>query len=255
MEENVTIQNNVRIYPEDKDGFAAYCKDNGLKQADAFRKAMKALQMDTVKESTPGRATDIEEVRAALELIEAKYLDSVRYANATEERTNEKYADKLASKDETIADLQAKNKELKEKLNAATTYVEEASKTLEEAQSDQAKAVAELEEVKKVSAAQFADKETIISGLQSEVARLAKILAETENYAVLVSELEKVKKEKGELETELKLAQKDVELARKEAEIRIKEEVQKIKDQMEAKMDKLRSKYEALLVEKATKKA
>lgn len=243
---DATVQNNIRIYPEDKEAFAQYCKDKGIKAADAFKKAVDALETEVVKQETPGRATEIAEVAAALELINNKYVDSIRYANATEERIRAEFVKKLDSKDQSIVELQDKVKELQEKVQEAKQIVELAHTTTTNAVSEKDAAVTALEELRTLTSGQLADKETIISTLNTQ---LASVTAKAEGWDSLKQDLDTAKEQFRELEEQFKEHKRDAESTLrdtlKDAEIAqrdaVREATVKVEQEMSIKIENLRT--------------
>lgn len=125
---DTVVQNNMRVRQGDKDAFTEYCKANGLTQADAFNAAVSMLGLDSMKQTVPERAAEIDEVKKALDLVMDKYADSVRYNAEAEGRIRQEYERRLKSRDETIESLQNEKAKLNTELTEAKTAVSEARK-------------------------------------------------------------------------------------------------------------------------------
>lgn len=221
MEESKQIkQANFRINTETADAFRAFCKENGMDQAQGFDHIMQIVELDKAKTVNPNRLTEIEEFERLAKSIIAAYLSSLELANTTEERVREQFQTELKSKDELIIKLQ---EDLEVKENLLVKAIEENKKSREVA----VNAIKDAEGAKEREAAadeSIKDKESINAMLQSKLIEAEKRIA---GYDELEHTIDNLRSELDIANKTINNNKKDAELAQIKAISELKEEMQR----------------------------
>lgn len=109
-------QTNFRIRPDDADKFRELCITLGYNQADGFEYILRTLDLENAKKSAPGRADEIDQFRHFAYSLVEMYSQSIEYSLQADAKAHDAVDRSMKAKDETIADLQEKNKKLEERL-------------------------------------------------------------------------------------------------------------------------------------------
>lgn len=260
-----TVQNNIRIYADDKDAFATYCKEHELKQADAFAAALRSLELDTTKQLVPGRASEIGEVKKAIDLILSKYTDSIRYCDEAENRIRADFEARLASKDATILSLQndLSNAKIEEEVSheeakaalEAQKHAENLAKAAIEAKLAAEATANDKKSIAEMLASKLAEAESKLSGfddLKQAYADLEKKLVEEKEAAkdaarssekAQADSIAAIKAKNQQiidtLKDELRSAQADARAAKADAITELNETIQHLRDKLDQRTEEL----------------
>lgn len=215
-------QANFRINPETADTFRAFCKENGMDQAQGFDHIMQIVELDKAKAANPNRLTEIEEFERLAKSLMAAYLNSLEIANTTEQRVMEQFQTNLKSKDELIIKLQEDLKIKSESLKKAEEEAKEAKKITNKAEIE----AIEAKEREEAANKSIQDKENINAMLESKLTEAESKIA---NY-------DELKQAVSTLRFELGTAKQAIEDTKKEAELTQLKEISKIKEETQMKI-------------------
>ena len=138
-------QTNFRIAQDAADKFRQYCEANGVNQAQGFDHLIEILDMDQAKTALPDQAADIDLFRTQAESLTNSYLQALTIsANYKQLATEHHWAD-LASKDKTIADLQARLESAEAAQKASESTVAAALQSAAQADKDATQAKEQAE--------------------------------------------------------------------------------------------------------------
>lgn len=223
------IQTNFRIDQETADVFRAFCKDNGLNQAQGFDHLMQILELDRAKAMVPTSSKDIEEFEMYVKKVTAAYLKSVEDYNTARETAREDFASALESKDKMIASLQEKTEQLSEGKQILENTISEVRAERNQAVKDAATAKEQAE----TSAKLVAEKDKTISTLAD---KLGVAESKADGYDDLKKAEEAAKSRISELEKEMErikeAADRELASVQKDHETEIRE----LKVEMERKI-------------------
>ena len=155
----------------------------GIKnQEAAFRELLRLADIEKIKERVPGRSDDTEDFKTMLDQLMTKYLSCVdAYANARDRAVADVKIE-METKTRTIADLQKKQDEMKERIDKLEAALNEATVENNRLQV----------EVTKLNAS-ISDKDTLIQSLKNNnaavdavgaIAELKEIVAGMKNQKV-----------------------------------------------------------------------
>ena len=258
-------QTNFRIGTDAADKFRQYCEANGLNQAQGFDHLIEILDMDQAKTALPDQAADIELFKTQAQDLINSYLHALSVsANFQKLATEHHWAD-LASKDKTIADLQARleaseaaQKVSESTVAAALQSAAQADKDATQAR-EQAETAQKLADEKDKTIATLADKlataEAKADGYDAlkEQAQAAETALKEEQKAHAAD----VKALQAEMDQRVKDTEKDAEIARltaqneadkqiSAAQDKAKELEQRLKDaEKDAEIARLKAQSEA----------
>ena len=123
-----TKTTSVRAEEETIEKFDKLAEEYNITKTDLFPQLLEAYQEKKLKEKVPGRADDIDAFKAGLKQLNDLYFSSVDMAILAKTTAEQELKVELDTKTRTIADLQTKQDELKERiaeleaaLNTATT--------------------------------------------------------------------------------------------------------------------------------------
>ena len=149
----------VRAEEETIEKFDKLAEEYNITKTDLFPQLIEAYQEKKLKEKVPGRADDIDSFKAGLKQLNDLYFASIDMAVLAKTTAEKELKVELDTKTRTIADLQAKQDELLERiakleegLNVATT--------------ENLNLKQEAEKLTKT----IADKETLIQSLKNNAA-------------------------------------------------------------------------------------
>ena len=146
----------------------------------ALRELLKLADIDKMRQRVPGRASDIDDFRTLLDQLLTKFLSSVDAAALAKKQAEDSVKMELDTKTRIIADLQAAQDELKERI--ATL-----EKGLDAATSENLNLKQEVENLNKT----IADKDAIIQNMKNNEATFDKLAALVAKMEATVKETEK----------------------------------------------------------------
>ncbi len=111
-----TKTTSVRAEEETIEKFDKLAEEYNITKTDLFPQLLEAYQEKKLKEKVPGRADDIDAFRAGLKQIKDLYFSSIDMAVLAKTTAEKELNVELKTKTRTIADLQAKQDELKERI-------------------------------------------------------------------------------------------------------------------------------------------
>lgn len=111
-----TKTTSVRAEEETIEKFDKLAEEYNITKTDLFPQLIEAYQEKKLKEKVPGRADDIDAFKAGLKQLNDLYFSSVDMAILAKTTAEQELKVELDTKTRTIADLQAKQDELKERI-------------------------------------------------------------------------------------------------------------------------------------------
>lgn len=111
-----TKTTSVRAEEETIEKFDKLAEEYNITKTDLFPQLLEAYQEKKLKEKVPGRADDIDAFKAGLKQLNDLYFSSVDMAILAKTTAEQELKVELDTKTRTIADLQAKQDELNERI-------------------------------------------------------------------------------------------------------------------------------------------
>jgi chromosome segregation ATPase len=183
MAEKVT---SMRLNDEDLEQFKAFAKDNGLNQQQAFNSLIALAELEKAKNVLGTRATSIDSFRSTVTTLINFYVNSLEENTTTEQTIREELQKELSTKDNTISALYEQVQDLKaNKINSDNSIKEIESKN-KELQDQLTKANNEI--IEKNKSIDIANRNN--NNLQDQVAEYKQY---KESYKVLEKDLEQLK--------------------------------------------------------------
>ena len=193
MNENKRVT--FRLNEEEIEKFKAFSEEQGINQAEAFAKLIKAMELSKAKSIVSDRTKEIESIESHLNAIQSIYLTALEINQNAETVIKENYSKELNSKDSIIIELQDKNKAFKEQV--------EQIKEVNKVNSELNKVVEDINK-------QLLDKiEEVKKGNESN-STLNGIVAEYKEFKVINVELGEINKKLVEDITDAKTTIKDL---------------------------------------------
>lgn len=196
---NTTKAKTFRTEGETADRVDAWMEKNGISNRDALKRMMDIVDMSEAKGSLAGRSTEIENFESLTRQLVTAYTASLDLAQNAEARIRDEFAKRIDSQDMTIADLQARAKQLQNEASVAKSLTNEAQQALGQLQTvynnqsdDLAKQTAQTEkaEAEAQKAREQVDRLTTLTGDQAdEIRSLKQEVAETARLRQQVAEL------------------------------------------------------------------
>lgn len=196
---NTTKAKTFRTEGETADRVDAWMERNGISNRDALKRMMDIVDMSEAKGSLAGRSTEIENFESLTRQLVTAYTASLDLAQNAEARIRDEFAKRIDSQDMTIADLQARTKQLQNEASVAKSLTNEAQQALGQLQTvynnqsdDLAKQTAQTEkaEAEAQKAREQVDRLTTLTGDQAdEIRSLKQEVAETARFRQQVAEL------------------------------------------------------------------
>ena len=174
MSENKRVT--FRLNEEEIEKFKGFTEEYNLSQAEAFTKLIEALELSKAKVIVSDRAKEIETIESHLSAIQNIYLTALEINQNAESTIEENFSKELNSKDQTIIDLQEKNKAFKLSLEESKEIKKANDVLLKEIQDLKIQLQERIEEVKKVN---------------DSNSTLNEIVAEYKSYKIINIDLEK----------------------------------------------------------------
>ena len=179
-----TKTTSVRAEEETIEKFDKLAEEYNITKTDLFPQLIEAYQEKKLKEKVPGRADDIDAFKAGLKQLNDLYFSSVDMAILAKTTAEQELKVELDTKTRTIADLQAKQDELKERIAKLEEGLNTATNENNQLQI----------EIKKMNET-IADKDALIQSLKNNAAAVDAVGAIAE-LKELVANLKKEKKKK-----------------------------------------------------------
>lgn len=196
---NTTKAKTFRTEGETADRVDAWMEKNGISNRDALKRMMDIVDMSEAKGSLAGRSTEIENFESLTRQLVTAYTASLDLAQNAEARIRDEFAKRIDSQDMTIADLQARAKQLQNEASVAKSLTNEAQQALGQLQTvynnqsdDLAKQTAQTEkaEAEAQKAREQVDRLMTLTGDQAdEIRSLKQEVAETARLRQQVAEL------------------------------------------------------------------
>lgn len=196
---NTTKAKTFRTEGETADRVDAWMEKNGISNRDALKRMMDIIDMSEAKGSLAGRSTEIENFESLTRQLVTAYTASLDLAQNAEARIRDEFAKRIDSQDMTIADLQARAKQLQNEASVAKSLTNEAQQALGQLQTvynnqsdDLAKQTAQTEkaEAEAQKAREQVDRLTTLTGDQAdEIRSLKQEVTETAKLRQQVAEL------------------------------------------------------------------
>lgn len=168
-----------RITEEDIKKFRTFAEEQDMNQAEMFQCLVNNFEMAKAKGAISDRAKEIEVFQDTINNLMTMFLNSLAVNQTSEERIREVLSLELHTKDKTIADLQDREKEYKEKVS---TYKAESIEYLKQAN--------ELSVLNDALEKEIDQKDDIINNLQDQVEMLKGQVNEYKAYKETYKELE-----------------------------------------------------------------
>lgn len=152
----------------------------------ALRELLKLADIEKIRQRVPERAGDIDDFRILLEQLLTKFLSSVDAATLAKKQARDEVLFELDTKTRTIADLQSKQDELKERISQLENALDVATKDNNHLQIEIKKmneTIADkdaLIQTMKKNKAAAADAVSVVSELKEVLASMKKETAEPE---------------------------------------------------------------------------
>lgn len=164
----------------------AWMERDGIGNGEALERMADIIDMSEAKGNLAGRSTEIANFESLTHQLTTAYTASLQLAQNAEARIREEFAKRLDSQENTIADLQARVKQMKDETAVAKAKADDAVKgrdALQSAYDEQAKDLehqkeltAKAEEAEQKARAQ-ADRLTALTGDQADEIRALKVTA------------------------------------------------------------------------------
>lgn len=168
-----------RLAEDDIQKFREFADEQGLNQAEMFQSLMNSFEMAKAKGMITDRAKEIEVFQDTVNTLMNMFINSLAINQTSEERIRETLSLELSTKDQTIADLQSREKNLKSKLEISDKDLDVYLKQSNEL-------AVKLENANK----EIEQKNSIINNQQEQINTLNSIVTEYKSYKDINKELE-----------------------------------------------------------------
>lgn len=168
-----------RLAEDDIQKFREFADEQGLNQAEMFQSLMNSFEMAKAKGMITDRAKEIEVFQDTVNTLMNMFINSLAINQTSEERIRETLSLELSTKDQTIADLQSCEKNLKSKLEISDKELDVYLKKSNEL-------AVKLENANK----EIEQKNSIINNQQEQINTLNSIVTEYKSYKDINKELE-----------------------------------------------------------------
>ena len=149
MSENKRVT--FRLNEDEIEKFKAFTEEYNISQAEGFTKLIEALELSKAKVIVSDRMKEIESIESHLAAIQNIYLTALEINQNAEVTIKENFSRELDSKDQSIIDLQDKNKAFKMSLEELKEIKKVNNGLLKEIQDLKIQLQERIEEVKKVN--------------------------------------------------------------------------------------------------------
>ncbi len=189
-------QFNARIPKDLREAVRKFCKENNTSLDDFMTTSLRASLRDNFAVSFPDRAAEIHEVKGYLEIIEERFLNSIRFADEIQKLADERI-------EKAVAEVSSKVVHLQKELDVAINKADEAQHRSEQAENSERLMKQELT----INNETINTLEQKIKVLEHENSFLEEKLKDAEKaqeiIATLTAALEKEREEKNKAFTEL----------------------------------------------------
>ncbi len=201
-EKNIIKPTSMRLGEEDLKQFKQYADELGLNQAEAFNSLIALAELEKAKNSLNDRAKSIDVFRSTINSLVGFYINSLEENSRAEDIIRQEFSKQLETKDNTIQDLQEKNRAVTGELAELKKYQDQQNQVI----NNYSKEVESLNE-------SIEDKNKQLNTLEQNNAMLQEQLIEYKQYK--------------SLEQQYKLLQEQL----NKADTEYKEQIQKIKEE------------------------
>lgn len=154
-----TKTTSVRAEEENIERFDKLAEEYNITKTELFPKLLEAFEEKNLKEKVPGRADEIDAFKTVLKQLHDLYFSSVNMAVLAKTTAERELRVELETRTRTIADLQAKQDELKERIEQLEKALDSSNKEINDLQEENAN-------LKKT----IADKDVLIQSLRNSQA-------------------------------------------------------------------------------------
>ena len=168
-----------RLAEDDIQKFREFADEQGLNQAEMFQSLMNSFEMAKAKGMITDRAKEIEVFQDTVNTLMNMFINSLAINQTSEERIRETLSLELSTKDQTIADLQSREKILKSDFERIDKELDKSLKIGNET-------AVKLENANK----EIEQKNNIINNQQEQINTLNSIVTEYKSYKDINKELE-----------------------------------------------------------------
>lgn len=182
--ENTTNPKSFRISDDTHETFKKISAEIGGNQETTLKALLDCYEAQVVKATAPEQAETIDLFIGYVEALKNLFIDKSKYITNQGTLIREEFRKQLESKDDTIADLQSKVTELKERTEKAEADKQTAQEQTERAEKDKAQALKSLEQAE----ATAKDKTDIVEMLTKQ---LKEAETKVNEYDTIKAELSK----------------------------------------------------------------
>ena len=205
-EKNIIKPTSMRLGEEDLKQFKQYADELGLNQAEAFNSLIALAELEKAKNSLNDRAKSIDVFRSTINSLVGFYINSLEENSRAEDIIRQEFSKQLETKDNTIQDLQEKNRAVTGEMAELKKYQDQQNQVI----NNYSKEVESLNE-------SIEDKNKQLNTLEQNNAMLQEQLIEYKQYKTTYKSLEQ----------QYKLLQEQL----NKADTEYKEQMQKIKEE------------------------
>lgn len=231
---NTTKAKTFRTEGETADRVDAWMERNGISNKDALKRMMDIVEGAEAKGALAGRATEVENFQSLVNQLVTAYTASLQLAENAENRIRMEFAKRISSQDDTIADLQARAKAMKDEVASAK---EQAGETMKERNALQVAYDKQREELE-TQKAQAAKAAQEVSTLRTQIDRLTVLTSdqadEIRTLKKAVAKVDELREKVKELTDALAKERESAQQAAGRAEEKLSNELEKAQMRQEA---------------------
>lgn len=231
---NTTKAKTFRTEGETADRVDAWMERNGISNKDALKRMMDIVEGAEAKGALAGRATEVENFQSLVNQLVTAYTASLQLAENAENRIRMEFAKRISSQDDTIADLQARAKAMKDEVASAK---EQAGETMKERNALQVAYDKQREELE-TQKAQATKAAQEVSTLRTQIDRLTVLTSdqadEIHTLKKAVAKVDELREKVKELTDALAKERESAQQAAGRAEEKLSNELEKAQMRQEA---------------------
>ena len=178
-EKNIIKPTSMRLGEEDLKQFKQYADELGLNQAEAFNSLIALAELEKAKNSLKDRAKSIDVFRSTINSLVGFYINSLEENSRAEDIIRQEFSKQLEIKDNTIQDLQEKNRAVTGEMAELKKYQDQQNQVI----NNYSKEVESLNE-------SIEDKNKQLNTLEQNNAMLQEQLIEYKQYKTTYKSLE-----------------------------------------------------------------
>ena len=129
-EKNIIKPTSMRLGEEDLKQFKQYADELGLNQAEAFNSLIALAELEKAKNSLNDRAKSIDVFRSTINSLVGFYINSLEENSRAEDIIRQEFSKQLETKDNTIQDLQEKNRAVTGELAELKKYQDQQNQVI-----------------------------------------------------------------------------------------------------------------------------